>query len=63
MDENYLEDRVIEHLQEIGHAKRAILQVAVKISHDFPTDAELLLSVILGITRTADKLLGDTQVT
>ena len=55
-------DTVLEHLREIAAAKRGLLQVAVAIAEDFPSEAHTLLSMIHGLTRSADKLLGDTVV-
>jgi hypothetical protein len=60
-DRERVETAVIEHLQEIAHAKRAILQIARKIVYDYEADADTLLRVVVVLTRSADRLLGDTM--
>jgi hypothetical protein len=57
-----LEDSIYEHLKTVALSKRAILQIAQRIANDYPTDAALLVRVITELTRSADKLLGDTSV-
>ncbi len=60
MDLTNIEDAVLEHLQEVAHVKRALLQVAKTIANDYPTEAHVTLTTIRSLTRSADKLLGDT---
>lgn len=62
MDHENLDDRILDHLRIIAHTKRALLQVAVDISDEYPTQAGTLIAIITSITRSADKLLGDTNV-
>ena len=56
-------DTVLEHLREVAAAKQAMLEIALAISDTYPTQAHTLLGMIRGLTRSADKLLGDTTVT
>lgn len=62
VDLTHVEDAILLHLHEVAHTKRALLEVATKIQGDYPTDAHLLLTTIRTLTRSADKLLGDTVV-
>jgi len=62
MDLDNLDDRILDHLRAVAHTKRALLQVAVDITDEFPTQAGVLVSIITSLTRSADKLLGDTVV-
>ena len=50
------------HLREVAHVKRALLEVARDVSDDYPTQAHLLVATIRQLTRSADKLLGDTTM-
>ncbi len=59
-DSRDFEEAVLQHLQEVAHVKRAMLQTAVRISNDYPSDAAVLLRTISALTRSADTLLGDT---
>lgn len=63
MDREHLEDAILEHLRNVALTKRAILEVAMTIADDYPTQGRLLLATISALTRSADKLLGDTNVT
>lgn len=62
-DGDELEDAILGHLRLVAHSKRALLQVAVDISNDFPSQAALIITIITSMTRSADTLLGDTSVT
>lgn len=62
MDHDNIEDRILAHLRTVAHTKRALLQTAVEIADDYPARAGLLLTIIQSLTRSADKLLGDTSV-
>lgn len=53
----------MEHLREVAAAKRGMLDIALEIQADYPTQAHTLLGMIRGLTRSADRLLGDTVVT
>lgn len=63
MNEHDLQDAILEHLREIAVVKKAVMQTAVKIAADYPTDGAVLLRAIRSLTLSADKLLGDTSVT
>lgn len=62
MENDGLDDRILDHLRIVAHTKRALLQVAVDISDDYPTQAGTLIAIITSLTRSADTLLGDTNV-
>ena len=62
MERDDLDDRILDHLRIVAHTKRALLQVAVDISDDYPTQAGTLIAIISSLTRSADQLLGDTNV-
>lgn len=57
-----IEDAVLQHLHEVAHMKRGMLEVATAIQADYPTQARLILVMIRQLTRSADRLLGDTVV-
>lgn len=57
-----IEDAILEHLHEVAVIKRALLQVASTISPDFPSEAGVTLHCLAALTKSADKLLGDTVV-
>jgi len=61
MEHEGLDDRILDHLRTIAHTKRALLQIAVDVADDYPTQANTLIYVIASLTRSADMLLGDTQ--
>ena len=62
MHQSDLDSAVILHLQEIAVAKKALLQTAMTISDSYPAEATVLVRVCRGLTRSADRLLGDTSV-
>ena len=62
MADRYLEDSILAHIHVIAHSKRAMLQVALEISDEYPSQAAILVTAISALTRSADKLLGDTNV-
>jgi hypothetical protein len=62
MQQNDLDSAVILHLQEIAIAKRALLQIALTINSDYPSEATVLVRACKSLTRSADKLLGDTSL-
>ncbi len=51
---------MLAHLREVAHVKRALLLVARDVADDYPTQAHLLVATMRQLTRSADKLLGDT---
>lgn len=57
------EDAVLDHLQQVAYVKKAMLQTALRISSEFPSEATTLLRAIKHLTQSADRLLGDTVVT
>lgn len=57
-----IEDAVLRHLHEVAHLKRGMLEVATAIQPDYPTQASLVLVMIRQLTKSADRLLGDTVV-
>lgn len=57
-----LEDSIFDHLKTVAMSKRAMLQIANRIANDYPIEGALLLRVITELTRSADRLLGDTSV-
>lgn len=63
MEKQQIEDAILDHLHGIAYCKKAILQVAVTISNEYPSEAGVLLKVIKSMTSSADKLLGDTVTT
>ena len=63
MNDHDIQDAILEHLREVAVVKRAMLQTAVAISDEFPTQGAVLLRAIKAITKSADRLLGDTAVT
>lgn len=62
VDYTNFDEAVLRHLHEIAQAKRALLQVALDIADYAPAQATLIINTIKGLTRSADKLLGDTIV-
>ena len=54
---------VLEHLQEVANAKRALLKIGADIADENPVHANTILIICRALTRSADKLLGDTVVT
>ena len=62
VDYSRLDEAVIQHLQEIARVKRALLEVAFVISDEHPAQASLLVRTVKGLTKSADRLLGDTLV-
>lgn len=56
------QDAILTHLREIGVVKRAMLQTAMEIAGEFPTQSAVLLSAIKELTNSAHVLLGDTVV-
>lgn len=62
METEKLESAILAHLHNIALTKRALLEVAINIADEYPTESRLLLSTITGLTRSADTLLGDTNV-
>lgn len=62
VDRVEIEDAVLLHLHEVAHLKRGMLEVATTIQGDYPTQASLLLVMIRQLTKSADRLLGDTVV-
>jgi len=63
MDEHERQETILRHLVEVAAAKRALLEVAEVVRSDYPVQASLLLITIRSLTRSADRLLGDTAVT
>lgn len=63
MSDRDTQDAILVHLREVAHVKRAMLQTALKIADDYPTDGVVLLKAIKSLTASADRLLGDTAVT
>lgn len=55
--------QILDHLQEIANSKRALLQIGADIAVGHPGHAHTILNVCRALTRSADKLLGDTVVT
>ncbi len=62
LEENRLADAVLAHLQEVARAKRVAIEVAVAIAQEYPLEAADLVRSVKVLTRSADKLLGDTNV-
>lgn len=62
MDDQNKADAILNHLRIVAHSKRAMLQVAVDITREYPTQAATLVAIITSLTRSADGLLGDTNV-
>lgn len=58
-----VENAILEHLHSVSLVKRAILSAVKDIKDEYPVQAVLLLDAAKELTRSADRLLGDTLVT
>lgn len=56
------DEAIVKHLREVAHAKRAMLQIVLDIAEDYPSQAVVLVRIVKDLTRSANKLLGDTAV-